>query len=234
VARVAVENYLAGVREREGEEAEPAAWRRVQAGFILAEGLPTTPSGPIEYRLTHDRNGLTSWVPVPSQPTPPSKIESQMVELFARKAAAAEKMHCPSKVLIGGHTIEDWLSPALFTADRGLAFLRALGDKKPWVIKGKDSSQSKLVRELEWGGKMFGAFSRKEVHLVTEWVVELGGKSDHGTYAEMTGSTVGARALTECDLVTPRQNGMEPEELAGMLQIETRGDASMREVLEDR
>jgi len=50
-----------------------------------------------------------------------------------------------------------------------------LGDKKPWVIKGKDSSQSKLVRELERGGKMFGAFSRKEVDLVREWVDELGG-----------------------------------------------------------
>jgi len=51
VARVAVENYLASVREREGEEAEAAAWRKVQAGFILAEGLPTTPSEPVECSL---------------------------------------------------------------------------------------------------------------------------------------------------------------------------------------
>jgi hypothetical protein len=233
VARVAVENYLAGVRERDGEEAESAAWKRVQAGFILAEGLPTTPSGPIEYRLTRDRSGLTTWVPAPAQSTPPSKLEGQMVELMARKAAAAEKMHCPSKILIGGHTIEDWLSPTLFTADRGLAFLRALSEKKPWVIKGKDSSNSKLIRELEWGGKMFGAFSRKEVDLVREWVDELGGHSDHGAYAELAGRRVAARAVPERDLITPRTNGMEPDELAGMLQIETRGDASIKEVLED-
>jgi len=233
VARVAVENYLAGVRERQGEQAESAAWRRVQAGFILAEGLPTTPSGPIEHRLTHDRNGLTTWVPVPAPAMPPSKVECQMVELFSRKAAAAEKMHCPSKVLIGGHTIEDWLLPTLFTAERGLAFLRALADTKPWVIKGKDASQSKLVRELEWGGKMFGAFSRKEVDLVREWVDELGGKSNDGAYAEWTGRALCARTVTEWDLITPRQNGMEPEELAGMLQIETRGDASIKEILGD-
>ncbi|KAJ9120085.1 hypothetical protein QFC22_002983 [Naganishia vaughanmartiniae] len=182
IARVAVERYLEGIRKRDGQEAIEKMWRRVQAGYILAEGLPTTPCSPKEFALSIGLDGHRTWRLAKSLTAvaDATDVEKRLVDLLGRKAFAAEKMHCPSRMTIEGQTIEEWLDPQAWNAEKGLSFVRALGEKKPWIYHG-DPSRSKLVKELEWGGRMFGAFSRAETELVRAWIRSLGGdKVDNG------------------------------------------------------
>lgn len=195
LGRLAVETLLEGVRQRDGDEAMQKMWKRVQAGCVLADGLPTTPASPIEHeRLPNGRWApKTAVSPVPTQPcSPASSIERAMVHLLTRKALAAEKMHCSSRIRIDGWTVEEWLDATTWTDKKGLEFLRALGRKQPWVVPG-DSKQSRLVRELEWGGRMFGAFSAKETDLVRRWIVQLGNEGGQqgrqGAYERFVGDS---------------------------------------------
>lgn len=185
MARIAVERYLEGIRERDGKEAMEVMWKRVQAGFILAEGLPTTPSSPIAFEPSTS-GGQKTFKPIPAAPAAPTLIEKRMAEIFMRKSPAAVKMHCPSRVLIKGQTIEQWLDPNTLTPERALEFLRGLEDKKPWVRAG-DPDGSKLVQMLEWEGKMFGAFSREEVGVLRAWVKGLGKSNVAGAYEKHVG-----------------------------------------------
>ncbi|WWD15612.1 hypothetical protein CI109_100034 [Kwoniella shandongensis] len=192
IARASVDRYLEGVRVRDGQKAMERMWRRVQAGVILADGLPTTPWAPVDFAV----DPVTRlWKPVPQKAAVAgaTEIESRLVKLLGRKAIAAEKMHCPSRILIKGHTIEYWLAPATFTFDKGLEFVRALAEKRPWVSPGS-SPKSKLVQELEWGGRMFGAFSRDEVNVVKRWIEALGQvESAEGAYERYIG--VGEKSI---------------------------------------
>ncbi|KAJ9121065.1 hypothetical protein QFC24_005046 [Naganishia onofrii] len=215
IARVAVERYLEGVRKRDGQEAMEKMWRRVQAGYILAEGLPTTPCSPKEFAPTIGADGHRTWRLAKSLDlvATATDVEKRLVDLLCRKAFAAEKMHCPSRMTIEGQTIEEWLDPHAWNAEKGLAFVRALGEKKPWIYHG-DPSRSKLVKELEWGGRMFGAFSRAETELVRVWIRSLGGdKVDEGaspadkamgTYQGFIGEVPSKQwAISEQDLTDP-------------------------------
>lgn len=188
LARMAVERFLEGVKERDGESAMQAMWKRVQAGVVLADGLLTTPAGPIEFEA---RNG--SWQPRNAAsrpaPRPPFPIEKAMVALLAKKATASEGMHCSSRIRIEGATIEEWLDPFTFNQDKALRFLRALGKLRPWVVPG-DTVKSRLMRELQWGGRMFGAFSGQETALVQKWIGDLGesaSESETGAYHRFAG-----------------------------------------------
>lgn len=171
MARLAVERYLEGVKERDGEEEMERVWKRVQAGYILAEGLPTTPSGPMEFESSTRHDGTKIWRPRTVSP-PATKAESKLVDVVVRKSTAASKMHCTSKMSIGGRTVEQWLDPTTLTREKGLAFIRALAEKRPYVIPG-EPPRSRLVKDLEWGGRMFGAFSRMETEVVRAWVTSL-------------------------------------------------------------
>ncbi|ORY32182.1 hypothetical protein BCR39DRAFT_479396 [Naematelia encephala] len=193
IARAAVDRYLAEVRQREGQEAMERMWRRVQAGVVLADGLQTTPWAPITFTLDAPSH---RWMPLAAPAPTAHKVaatdsETRLVTLLGRKASAAEKMHCPSRLLIKGRLIEYWLEPSLYTLDKGLTFVRALAEKKPWVVPG-DTSRSQLVREMEWGGRMFGAFSQDEVRIVRRWIRSLGDdQTSHsaGTYQHFIGGS---------------------------------------------
>ncbi|WVQ67481.1 uncharacterized protein L199_005681 [Kwoniella botswanensis] len=175
MARMAVERYLEGIRERDGEEAMENVWRRVQTGYILAEGLPTTPSGPVEFESTVGAGGTTFWQPRKFPDRPPTPAEARLVDVIMRKAGAAEKMHCTSRMKIGNLTVEEWLEPETLTQVKTLSFIRALASKRPFVMPG-EPSRSRFMRDLEWGGKMFGAFTGSESHVVKEWIISLGPK----------------------------------------------------------
>ncbi|WWD03158.1 hypothetical protein V865_001205 [Kwoniella europaea PYCC6329] len=175
MARMAVERYLEGIRERDGEEAMENVWRRVQTGYILAEGLPTTPSGPVEFEPTIGAGGKTFWQPRKFPDRPPTPAEARLVDVIMRKAGAAEKMHCTSRMKISNLTVEQWLDPQTLTQVKTLSFIRALASKRPFVMPG-EPSRSRFMRDLEWGGKMFGAFTGSESHVVKEWILSLGHK----------------------------------------------------------
>jgi hypothetical protein len=194
LARLAVERYLEGVRDRDGEAAMQYMWKRVQAGYTLAEGLPTTPSGPVDFeQVRSDDDNSVRWKAVTKSTAvaPPSPIEDKVAALMIRKSEAAAKMHCPSRLTIKGQTIEQWLEPSTLTPEKSLAFIRALSEKKPWVKQG-DAAGSKLIKELEWGGRMFGAFSRQETEIMRLWVKSMGGRTEktaktEGAYQEFVG-----------------------------------------------
>lgn len=175
MARLAVETYLESLQ---GEE-QMTAWRRVQAGMILAEGLPTTPWSPIELEKVGNRyrpKVITS---------PPTRSELEVAELFLQKSTAGRRMHCPSRLQIKGRSLEDWLNPSSMTPSQSLEFVRALSSYQSLVIKGQVEA-SRLVKEMEWGGRMFGAFSKSEVAIVKRWVVDLADQPiKQGTYCSI-------------------------------------------------
>jgi hypothetical protein len=161
MAMAAVANYIELIEDTEGPEAAHITWKRVQAGYILAEGLPTTPESP----------SLKTMV---DEPFPRTNTEATMVDIFAAKSFVAHKIHCNSRLRIGRRSLVDWLEPTAFKdVHWQKEFLHDLGNCKPWVIKGK-SSQSRLVKELSWEGKMFGSFTQTEVEVVKAWIDELG------------------------------------------------------------
>lgn len=158
-----VVNYINLVERTDGTEAAEVAWRRVQAGYILAEGLPTIPESPSL------RKGSKS-----ADTFPRSATESALINIFAAKSAVAHKIHCNSRLKIGRRSLVDWLEPGAFAKSEWQKdFLRDLSNCKPWVIKGS-SSKSKLVKELSWEGRMFGSFTQSEVEIVKAWIDEIG------------------------------------------------------------
>ena len=129
-------------------EEQHTAWKRVQVGFLLASELATTPE-------------------------PRSDLDLALEKVFGEKTVAAHLIHggCPAK--IGGRTgkkLSDWLNPSLYPK-HSLAFLRALADSR-WVVRGQPE-KSTLVWETKWGGRMFGAFTVKEVDILEQWIKQL-------------------------------------------------------------
>jgi hypothetical protein len=179
MAMAAVANYIDMVEQEEGKEAAHMAWRRVQTGYILAEGLPTTPESP----------SLKTEV---DEPFPRTDTEATLIDIFAAKSFVAHKIHCNSRLKIGRRSLVDWLEPNAFKdAQWQKEFLQDLGNCRPWVIKG-DSHKSRFVKELSWEGKMFGSFTEKEVEVVKTWIDELGSPiptpaPDLNVYFEFTG-----------------------------------------------
>jgi hypothetical protein len=179
MAMAAVANYVDMVEQEEGKEAAHVAWKRVQAGYILAEGLPTTPESPSLKSQAED-------------PFPRTDTEAALIDIFAAKSFVAHKIHCNSHLKIGRRSLVDWLEPNAFKDPQWQKeFLQDLVNCKPWVIKG-DSYKSRLVKELSWEGKMFGSFTEKEVEVVKTWIDELGKpmptlKPDVKVYFEFTG-----------------------------------------------
>ncbi|KAF2124340.1 hypothetical protein P153DRAFT_350282 [Dothidotthia symphoricarpi CBS 119687] len=160
MAMAAVVDYIELIAKSEGERAAHAAWKRVQAGYILAEGLPTTPESPSLKRTAEE---LVSY----------TKTEAALLSIFAAKSFVAHKIHCNSRLKIGRRSLVDWLEPNAFMDTQWQKdFLRDLSNCKPWVIKG-NSDKSRLVKELSWEGKMFGSFTQTEVEVVKKWIDDL-------------------------------------------------------------
>lgn len=188
MAMAAVINYIEIIEQTEGPEAANVAWKRVQAGYILAEGLPTTPESPS--------------LKVPADILfPRTDAEAALINFFAAKCFVAHKIHCNSRLRIGRRSLVDWLEPIAFRhAQWQKEFLHDLSNCKPWVIKG-DSSRSRLVKELSWEGKMFGSFTQAEVKVVEAWIDELGQplqatKTDASAYLDFT-ERKGLKSLTD-------------------------------------
>lgn len=175
MAMEAVIEYIEHVRKTHGDEAAHRSWKRVQAGFVLAEGLPTIPESP----------SLKKPVEVSF---PRNDAEAAVVEVFKTKASVAHKIHCNSRLRIGKHTLVEWLEPNAFGKRHWQReFLQDLGNCKPWVVKG-NSGKSRLIRELIWEGKMFGSFTQMEVDVVRRWIDSLGAPDhDPALYWSYTG-----------------------------------------------
>lgn len=195
MAMAAVTDYIDLIEKTEGTKAAQVAWRRVQAGYILAEGLPTTPESP----------SLKAAI---EEPFPRDDLEATVVRIFAAKCAVAHGIHCNSRLRIGRKSLVDWLEPeASKHPDWQRDFLHDLSNCKPWVIQG-DSTNSRLVKELSWEGKMFGSFTQAEVEVVKAWIDNLGKTQsetaslpDATTYLQFTRQDDTGTSLEKHDLL---------------------------------
>lgn len=160
IAMQAVIKYLRQVLQADGEEGVQGAWRRIQTGFILSNGLSAAPQCPS--RRTPAVRAF-----------PRNSREAEVVRIFHAKAPVAYKIHCGSRLKIGRRKLDDWLEPYAFAGKQWqMDFMNELSNFRPWVRRG-DSAQSRLVQELSWGGKMFGSFTQSEVEAVKRWIEEL-------------------------------------------------------------
>jgi len=151
-------DYLNHIRAREGEDALQQTWKRVQVGYLLSamSGAPRPTTGKPRYQNSYS---------------------GELLRIFKAKSSVSQKLHCGSKVKIGSKRLSDWLSAETFTSPAMQdEFLEALSQAKPW-IRICDGVGSRLVKELSWSGKMFGAFTGSEIAVLENWINALGDPS---------------------------------------------------------
>lgn len=164
----AVNKYINGQKTQTEKD---IAWKRVQAGYIMAEGLPTTPA-------------------------PITELDKKVETIFREKCETSKPMHAFCKGNIGGangfgKSLTEWLDPKRFD-DWGLVFVKTIAESR-WVEKG-DPSASKLVQELQWGGRMFGAYTSDEAGIIKKWIDEMRATDTspkhNGAYQKFTGNDI--------------------------------------------
>jgi hypothetical protein len=144
-----VADYLELVAKMRGPDAVEGEWKRVQAGYILSKNIGRR-------RQLRDILG------------------EKVLEIFQAKSVACNRIHdhCPMK--LRGRSLGTWLDPTSFSKSPGWRadFLQCLEGASPWIVKG-DSSRSRLVKQCAWGGRMFGAFTDREVATIRDWIDSL-------------------------------------------------------------
>ncbi|KAK6343982.1 hypothetical protein TWF696_007633 [Orbilia brochopaga] len=146
---------------------EDAMWRRVQAGYILAQGLPV-------------------------HPQPMTATETAVLDMFAGKCGPAKSAHQCCRAPIGsqkGMKLGDWMDPESWEK-RKYGFLEALSSSS-WISPGSPA-RSRLIKEVMWKGRMFGAFTAGEVLVLEKWIAgmeDVGGfeqeiEAADGVYAQ--------------------------------------------------
>ncbi|KAG8413871.1 hypothetical protein J3458_012358 [Metarhizium acridum] len=188
MATHAVTRYLEMVRATEGETASEQAWKRVQVGFILSQTQG-------DHSCKRESPGASMMTMAASGLTRPSTsnvlldpLSTEVTGIFRAKALVSQQFHCQSRVRIGTHTLSGWLDPNKWkhpNLQHQLELLDALSRTKPWIIPGA-SNKSLLVRELSWGGRMFGAFTHNEVATLCSWIDALGPENRASVYWRFT------------------------------------------------
>lgn len=153
-------DYLEHVRAEHGDVVLQQIWKRVQTGFLLSEKFTVEPAP------------RAAAVP-PSRAATHNEYAPEVIRIFKAKAAVAAKLHCGSRVKIGSKKLSEWLDHDVLGAEQGQTdFLTALSNSKAWIRPGA-SAESRLVREFEWNGKMFGAFTESELESLKRWIDAL-------------------------------------------------------------
>jgi hypothetical protein len=156
IALEIVVEYLDHVGREPDSEGLQVAWNRVRAGYVLSKFLTEA----------------TNQLPSP-QPTEFSRREEAVIKIIASKAQAAQKIHCGSRTRIGDYHISRWLDKERIRQRTWQnQFLKALSNTGSLVLKGR-SADSRLVKEISWGGKMYGSFTNLEVRVIKQWIDSL-------------------------------------------------------------
>ncbi|KAJ6096446.1 hypothetical protein N7486_007192 [Penicillium sp. IBT 16267x] len=168
-------DYIQYVAESEGQVGAEVAWKRIQAGYIFSEWQAQKGNQPTNILAQLNDDSC-------------DRLESKVLAIFGSKIQAAHRLHCGSRVKIGKRSLADWLDPEAFSAKEWqLEFLQCLSTSKPWVYPG-DSQKSKLIQELQWGGKMYGSFTKSELEALELWINTLGYDRAH-FYHSFIGTT---------------------------------------------
>lgn len=142
-------------------------WRRIQAGYLLATEISPNPK-----------------VPGPT--------ELAALEIFSHKVNSSYAAHQLCRGLMGGRlgmSLQAWMDPSEW-GKRKFRFAAALANSR-WVTRG-EPSKSRFLKELEWKGRMFGAFTTKERVAIKQWIQSLEPLVEQtkgkGRYHDFTGS----------------------------------------------
>jgi hypothetical protein len=145
---VAIVNQYIDYVSKTDPESLQETWSRIQSGYLLSQSL----------------DGKETM----------QTFEYMVASMLSDKAQLSRQIHCGSRVRIDKQSLTDWLAShnKHNDAESKTKFLNALANARPWIVKG-DSDRSRLIRELSWKGKMFGAFTNSEVRLVRTWIDSL-------------------------------------------------------------
>ncbi|KAI9049978.1 hypothetical protein LZ554_006124 [Drepanopeziza brunnea f. sp. 'monogermtubi'] len=162
IAMEVVCEYMDYVRRVEGEGGVQKAWKKVQAGYLLSQGLPGSVVSPSRRKPVEMGS---SEMPMVMNP-----VEMEVMRIFKAKAQVVHGIHCSSRVRIGARSVADWLNPVALESTRWQRdLLDALSHNRYWIRRG-DSSKSRFIQELQWNGRMFGSFTQSEFDVLREWV----------------------------------------------------------------
>jgi len=151
--------YMDYIHKVEGEEGAQKAWKKLQAGYLLSLGLPGT-----TVRKPGPKNGSRVCL---------TTAETEVMKIFKAKAQVVHGIHCSSRVRIGTRSVAEWLDPVALESTRWQReLLDALSFSKYWICRG-DSAKSRFIQELQWHGRMFGAFSQYEYDTLKRWIDNL-------------------------------------------------------------
>jgi hypothetical protein len=156
-----VAEYMSHVTQREAPAMATTTWKRIQAGYALS---------------AHQSNSVkkdlpATWTPISRQVPTSGLYDAEVIRVLVAKAAVAQKIHGACRARIGGKPLAHWLDPEVLKS--GSRTIQELSNAYPWIIKGRPR-QSRLIREVGRGGKMFGAFTVKETRLLEDWILSLG------------------------------------------------------------
>ena len=182
-------------------EEQEKAWKRTMAGFILADGLPTTPDVSNYHLSVQLSSMLYEKAKVSHQLHANSRIKIDISSSSSETGTGSGKQVKSEK-----QGIAEWLHPKNWKNggnETNFDFLRQLANMKPWIVKGKPE-KSLLVKEIGWGGRMFGAFSVGECRVLEEWIRRLGAhtvplSARTGKYEEYTQRTEEGKELVAPD-----------------------------------
>ena len=195
-----VTRYLDTVRATEGEVALEQAWKRVQIGYTLSQALGSSHS-----REAECSGGAVALPGSVALSTPLDPLSAGVIDIFRAKASVSKQFHCQSRVRIGGQTLAEWLDPSMWrhsNSRQHLKLLTALSQTRPWIYPGA-SGKSMLVRELLWGGRMFGAFTHDEVVTLSAWIDSLNPENKSRLYWSFSGRNQSASKKVVRELQDP-------------------------------
>ena len=190
-----VADYLELVAEMRGAAAVQGGWKRVQAGYILSKNIG---------RRRQHRDML----------------REKVLEIFRAKSVACSRIHdhCPMK--LRGRSLGTWLDPTSFSRSPGWRadFLQCLEAARPWIVKG-ESSRSRLVKQCAWGGRMFGAFTDREVATIRDWIDSLAPPGPD-TYTRFAGRPDMGQEASHADAeVRDQKNLMTRPDILGRVSL---------------
>ncbi|KAH8646945.1 hypothetical protein BGZ60DRAFT_474568 [Tricladium varicosporioides] len=161
IAMEVVYEYMDYIQRLEGDQAAQKVWERIQAGYLLSQGLPGTAVCPSQSKLLDNASDY------------PNPTELEVMRIFKAKARVGHKIHCRSRVKIGSRSLEEWLDPVACESKKWQkSLLCALSRSKYWICRG-DSNNSRFIRELAWNGRMFGCFTKVETEVLKRWIDDL-------------------------------------------------------------
>ncbi|KAH7000950.1 hypothetical protein EDB80DRAFT_752945 [Ilyonectria destructans] len=153
-------DYMEHLRITNDGHAMQRAWKGVQAGFILSQTLSSRAS-----KIPQDDVG--------ARVIPQNKFESALDGILLSKSMASNRIHCNLRTEIGPRTLSEWLDPDAMASQRWrMEFLNIVSLTRKLVYRG-DNTKSRMVQDLSWHGKMFGAFTQSEVQALCDWIDSL-------------------------------------------------------------